>query len=196
MSQDKLRKTIRQQRRSLTPEERWQKSEMLARRIAKSHAFHTSHRIACYLAMDGEIDLTPTIEIAWAMGKEICVPVLNSHTNNKLWFAKFDENDKLVPNKYGILEPVMTKRKRVNTHSIDFVLTPLVAFDDQGNRLGMGGGYYDRSFAFLRHRQQWRKPRLMGVAYDFQRVDPLATQSWDVPLHSIATESSLVQFSK
>ena len=196
MSQNAIRKKIRQQRRTLTPEQRWQKSELLALRITKSHAFHTSRRIACYLAMDGEIDLTPTIEIAWAMGKEVCIPVLNTHKNNKLWFASFHENDKVVPNKYGILEPIMTKRKRVNTHSIDLVLTPLVAFDDQGNRLGMGGGYYDRSFAFLRHRQKWRKPRLMGVAYDMQRVDQLTTQTWDIPLHSIATESSLVQFSK
>jgi len=156
--------------------------------------FHTSRRIACYLAIDGEIDLMPIMEIAWAMGKDVCLPVLSTYNNNKLWFAKFHENDRLVPNKYGILEPVMSKRKRVSIHSIDLVLTPLVAFDDSGTRLGMGGGYYDRSFAFLKHRQKWLKPRLMGVAYELQRVDPLTVQPWDIPLNSIATESRLVAF--
>jgi len=194
MSPEKIRQKIRQQRRSLTAEERWQKSELLAYNIAKSQAFHTSRRIACYMAMDGEIDLMPIMEIAWAMGKDVCLPVLCTYHNNKLWFAKFRENDRLVPNKYGIFEPVMSKTKRVSVRSIDLVLTPLVAFDTNGTRLGMGGGYYDRSFAFLRHRQKWLKPRLMGVAYELQRVAPLTRQPWDIPLNSIATESSLVSF--
>ncbi len=193
MNREKLRKKIRQQRRDLTPEQRWQKSELLAYNIAKSHVFHNSRRIACYMAMDGEIDLMPIMEIAWAMGKEVYLPVLST-PNNKLWFAKFHVNDKVVPNKYGILEPVMTKRKRISTRAIDLVITPLVAVDAQGNRVGMGGGYYDKSFAFLRNRQKWFKPRLMGAAYDFQCVDKLTPQAWDIPLHSIATESSLEQF--
>ncbi|MGD8594123.1 MAG: 5-formyltetrahydrofolate cyclo-ligase, partial [Gammaproteobacteria bacterium] len=70
---------------------------------------------------------------------------------------------------------------------LNLVLTPLVAFDARGNRLGMGGGYYDRTFAYLRHQHRWRRPRLAGIAYDFQQVDRLERSSWDVPLSTIAT---------
>jgi len=76
--------------------------------------------------------------------------------------------------------------------ALDIALVPLVAFDDYGRRLGMGGGYYDRTFAYLRHREHWRRPKLIGVAFEFQRVAELPAQPWDVPLDGIITEKGLL----
>jgi 5-formyltetrahydrofolate cyclo-ligase len=72
--------------------------------------------------------------------------------------------------------------------ALDWIFVPVVAFDARGNRLGMGGGYYDASLAVLRHRQCWRRPRLVGLAHEFQRIDTLDVDNWDVPLHGILTD--------
>jgi 5-formyltetrahydrofolate cyclo-ligase len=78
--------------------------------------------------------------------------------------------------------------------TLDLILTPLVAFDDQGNRLGMGGGFYDRTLAYLGRRKHWKKPRLIGTAHAFQQVARLPHESWDVPLHGVVTEKALLSF--
>jgi 5-formyltetrahydrofolate cyclo-ligase len=83
----------------------------------------------------------------------------------------------------------LVHRQRIQPLALDLVLTPLVGFDHKGNRLGMGGGYYDRSFAFLLRRQNWKKPRLVGLAYDFQQLDKLPAKNWDVPLTAVATDT-------
>ena len=118
MPQNHLRKLIRQKRQALSIEQREIKSQLLADTISKSRVFLNSRRIACYLAVDGEIDLTPIMQIAWSMGKQVCLPVLGLPYENRLWFAKFYEHDPLVPNKFGIFEPIITKKKRVNARSI------------------------------------------------------------------------------
>ena len=98
----------------------------------------------------------------------------------------------MYKNRYGIPEPAHpNKARNFPLRSLDLVLMPLVGFDTQGNRLGMGGGYYDRSFAFLHRHSHWRKPHLMGTAYEFQRLSKLDAQPWDVPLDAIVTEANL-----
>ena len=82
-------------------------------------------------------------------------------------------------------------RERRYGRELDLILAPLVGFDTHGNRLGMGGGYYDRTFAYLKHRLHWQKPRLIGLAYELQRVADLANHAWDVPLQSVVTEQHI-----
>jgi 5-formyltetrahydrofolate cyclo-ligase len=84
----------------------------------------------------------------------------------------------------------------VHSRVLDVILMPLVAFDGQGNRLGMGAGYYDRTLAFLRHRRHWRKPRIIGLAYEFQRMPALPAEPWDVPLDGIITEAGFYKISR
>ena len=101
----------------------------------------------------------------------------------------FAEGTALARNRFGILEPASRRRDRARKPcAIDVVLAPLVAFDSEGNRLGMGGGFYDRTLARLGHLRHWRTPRLVGVAYDFQKVDALPAQDWDVPLDAVVSE--------
>lgn len=187
-----LRRTIRQQRRSLDDRSRAMASLQLTQHILANRHFRASKRIACYLPNDGEIDLTPLIEHLWYLGKYCYLPVLSPLGHNRLEFAPFTDSTALKLNCFGIAEPDVHARSWLSPMQLDLVITPLVAFDSKGNRLGMGGGYYDRSFAFLRHRQHWKKPRLVGVAYDFQQVTTLPVKKHDVPLGCVITDTGLI----
>jgi 5-formyltetrahydrofolate cyclo-ligase len=97
---------------------------------------------------------------------------------------------RLQENRFGIPEPCVPARALVRAQLLDLILVPLVAFDASGNRLGMGGGYYDRSLAFVAQRQHWRKPHVVGLAYEFQRVARMPANAWDVPLAAVVTNRS------
>lgn len=182
-----LRRAIRAARRNLSERERQRAAKAMAIRLARTEWFRNARHIACYLPNDGELDLTPLMERAWALGKRCYLPVLSPITGNRLWFAPWEPGEPLAGNRFGIPEPVFTDERLMPVWALDLVLTPLVAFDTDGNRLGMGGGYYDRTFAYLRRRQRWHKPRLVGVAYELQKVERLPCEPWDVPLQAVVT---------
>lgn len=186
-----LRRQMRAQRARLSPAAQAHAAFHVAQRIAHSTLFQRSQHIACYLPQRGELDPTPLMQRAWAMRKTCYLPVLSPLPGGRLWFMPYREGDPLIPNRFGIFEPCLSTACRAPPWALDLVLTPLVAFDAQGNRLGMGGGFYDKTFSFMRRRQHWRKPRLVGLAYDFQCVATLQHSSWDVPLQAIATERRL-----
>lgn len=184
-----IRRRIRLQRGALTPAERRARAERIAGRIASLGVFSRSTDIAIYLPNDGEVDLRPLLEHTLADTKRWYVPVLGLRYENRLWFMPYSCTTRTKPNRFGIPEPATRRRDRARRPwSLDMVLAPLVAFDAAGNRLGMGGGFYDRSLAFLHARRHWCKPRVVGVAYEFQRVDTLPAASWDVPLDAIVTD--------
>jgi len=188
------RKQLRARRRALTQRERLHRSHTLCRQLARQPLFLTSQRIAAYLPADGEVDPRTLIELAWRMGKQVYLPVLVPHRENRLWFARYLPDTRLVSNRFGIAEPETVHRQRISTQGLDLVLAPLVGFDAQGNRLGMGGGFYDRSLAFLQRRQHWHKPRMVGLAYDFQQLPALPAEPWDVPLSAVVTEHGCLHF--
>jgi 5-formyltetrahydrofolate cyclo-ligase len=186
-----LRQNIRQQRRSLNPTDaEWCAEQMAQRTLRHAYVLQSQH-IAAYLASDGEIDPYPLVQSLWQLGKRIYLPVLIPFSNRRLWFAEFNQGDRLIRNRYGIPEPA--QRRLIKSCALDLVLTPLVAFDCHGHRIGMGGGYYDRCFAFLRRRRHWRKPRLLGLAYDLQQQTSITPNDWDIPLDAIATETQICQ---
>jgi 5-formyltetrahydrofolate cyclo-ligase len=184
----KLRKAIRLQRRQLTLSARNLCARRLAQQVCKDPLVMNSRHIAAYLPADGEIDTNPLIEGLLALGKVLYLPILVTFSDRRLWFSAYTPGDRLVNNRFGIPEPERAHYRRIKPVSLDLVLTPLVAFDARGHRLGMGGGYYDYSFAFLNSRHHWKKPRLMGLAYEFQRLPQIDAESWDVHLNAIATE--------
>jgi 5-formyltetrahydrofolate cyclo-ligase len=188
------RKQLRRQRCALDPAERLQRSHQLCQRLTQHRLYRNSQRIAAYLSANGEVDTHPLIEHAWSVGKQVYLPVLRPFGDNRLWFARHEPATPLGKNRYHIAEPEIDHVKRVEAWALDLVLTPLVGFDEQGNRLGMGGGFYDRSFAHLLRRRHWQKPRLVGLAFDFQQVKRLPVQHWDVPLTAVATENRIIEF--
>ena len=182
-----LRKTLRQKRRQLSATQAHSSARQMARLARSERLVSNSWHISAYLANDGEIDPLPLMQDLWSMGKTLYLPVLAPFSPHELWFAQYEPGDPLVSNRFGILEPY--RRRLIKPRYLDLVLTPLVAFDTHGQRLGMGGGYYDTSFAFLGHRQHWRKPVMLGLGYDFQKQTKLSTNEWDIPLHTIVTET-------
>lgn len=185
-----LRLQKRDQRRALTLAEQADNAGQLARRVIHHSRFINCKRIACYLSNDGEIDPIYIIEQAWFQAKQVYLPVL-SPFRNSLLFAPFEPGSKMCLNKFGIPEPACHPRYWLKAQQLDLVLLPLVAFDESGNRLGMGGGFYDRSLAHLKLRRHYRKPYLIGLAHETQKTGKLSTQNWDIPLDAIATEKRI-----
>ncbi len=182
-----IRKLKRRQRRLLAPEVQQQHSESLCQNIIRHRRYRYSQNIACYLANDGEIDPTPLIEHAWFAGKNLYLPVL-SPLKNSLYFAPYNESTRFKNNRFNISEPVCKPADWIKASQLDLLLMPLVAFDTQGNRIGMGGGFYDRTLAYLQHRRYWKKPTLLGLAHDIQKAEQLEAKNWDIPLDGIITE--------
>jgi len=185
-----LRQQIRAQRRFLSIQQQKLHSYGVAKQLTRSTLFLRSQRIAFYLSADGEIDPTSILNRAHSMGKECFLPVLHKGSKKRLWFCKYQPGDKLTPNRFGINEPGHHKHPPVKPWGLDLILMPLVAFDADCNRLGMGGGYYDRTLNFLLARNRWHSPYLVGIAHDCQKVASLPIQSWDVPLQIVITEST------
>lgn len=180
-----LRQQKRAQRKDLNPALQTQHAEQLATQILQQNCFINSQHIAAYLSNDGEIDPALIIEQAWSLGKSVYLPVLSAHENSLL-FAPFEKNSRLCRNQFGIDEPDCEPKHWLKAEHMDLILLPLVAFDEQGNRMGMGGGFYDRSLENIR--QQKSSTHLIGLAHEIQKVEQLEVQRWDVPMDAIITE--------
>lgn len=192
MSQDKtqLRRVLRNRRRALADQEQCSHRTALAQRFIRCRFLLRYQRIAIYLSNDGELDPSLLAARAWDTGKKLFLPVLRGDSKQALWFAAYHSGDQLLRNRFGIYEPKLTSHAPVPPWSIDLMLLPLVGFDTKGNRLGMGGGFYDRTLAYLNQRSVWRKPMLLGVAHECQKLTNIEVQSWDVPLDGIITEQN------
>ena len=189
-NKNNLRKLIRQKRNQLNAHEQDLHAYAIAWLITRQQSFRSAKRIACYLAEDGEIDPFYIISKPWTYKKTVLLP-LYPPTGKSLFFAPYTLKTKLKVNQFGIPEPDTDPAHWVRARELSLILLPLVAFDDKGNRLGMGGGYYDRSLAFIKHRKQWHNPKLIGLAHELQKVDALSTEAWDIPLNMIATEEKI-----
>lgn len=183
-----LRRRLRAIRRSLTPAEQRQHAAGLERQLSNSLRFRRARRVAFYVAADGEIDPAPVLRAALRAGKPCYLPMLRKYRPGALWFLAYQRRTRLRPNRFGIPEPVYRHRKRVFPWGLELVLVPLVGFDPQCHRLGMGGGFYDRTLAYLRLRQHWKAPRLIGLAHECQRLERIEAQPWDIPLDAVVTE--------
>jgi 5-formyltetrahydrofolate cyclo-ligase len=142
------------------------------------------------------VSLEPTLRFLWRCGVETFLPALHRQPGQALWFIEHRKGDPLVRNRYGILEPSVTHHIPTPAWALDLILLPLVAFDATGNRLGMGGGFYDRSLAPVYNRVHAARPRLVGIAHEGQRVAKLTPMPWDIPLDAVLTETGFHPFKK
>lgn len=166
-------------------------SGIIAERLIATEFFRRAKHVGCYVASGAEVDTAIIIEMVWARNKSCYLPALIPAHQNRLWFAPFSPNTTLSTNQYGIYEPVEARRNRVLPQRLDLVIVPLVAFDRNGTRIGMGGGYYDRTFAFRRVRHIWLKPALIGLAFECQKTARIPTNNWDVRLDAVITEQTM-----
>ena len=181
---NQLRAKALRARREMDEQERAAASELICKRVIHSGFFFASHSIACYLPMEDEVDTHSIIEAAWRANKRIFVPVLREH--RKMLFRELSHKTPLVQNSFGVWEPV--DGKLISPRHLDIAITPTVAFDQNNNRIGMGGGYFDRCFAYLRHRQNWFRPKLIGVAFACQEVEEIRANPWDIRLYRIFSD--------
>jgi len=183
-----LRRGLRLLRRGLSASQQRNHARALARTLGRHPAFLRARRIGIYWPADGEIDPRPLLGLAQASRKRWHLPVLCPHPHPRLWFLTYRPDEPLRPNRFGIPEPALRNRRLRLAWSLDILLVPLVGFDAECHRLGMGGGYYDRTLSFLSRRQHWRRPRLIGIAHECQRVAELPVRPWDIPLDLVMTE--------
>jgi len=188
-----FRSQARAHRRALSPEAALRHGESLALQPGLLHLLESARTIAAYLPSDGEIDTGPLIALLWERGKHVFLPLLRFAPHKHLAFGLYRPETGLAPNQYGIPEPVGTP---VLDHpgQLDLALVPLVAFDSQGHRIGMGGGFYDRTFAYLKAPGAAPAPLLVGLAHECQRYPNLPAEPWDVPLDGVATERAFYSF--
>ena len=135
--------------------------------------------------MDDEVDPTPIIERAWRAKKRLFVPVCDTRGN--MFFRQLQPDTEIRKSYFGLWEPLAGLS--IDARKIDVVITPLVAFDNDLHRIGMGKGYFDRCFHFLRHRKNWFRPKLIGVAFDSQKVEEITPNPWDIALYGVITET-------
>lgn len=183
LSRSDLRKQLRAKRNQLTLEQQKQASESIAQQVL---ALSDDKKVmALYLANDGEISPQLAIEQLQQAGHKTLLPVMHSFRRGYLNFQLFNNSIKMVQNRFGINEPKLNATDTFALKDIDYILMPLVGFDNQGNRLGMGGGFYDRTLSKIQELQ--KRPLLVGLAHECQEVEQLPVQQWDVPIDLIIT---------
>ncbi len=191
MAISELRRSLRAKRRRLSDATQRHHAQQLAHILGKHTIFLRARHIGGYWAADGEIDPGPLLQLAQARYKTCLLPVLRPHPRRKLWFVRHTTGDPLEANHYGIPEPSLRNGRIRPPWALDLLLLPLVGFDADCNRLGMGGGYYDQTLAYLSTRIHWRRPLLVGLAHECQRVEQLEARPWDIRLDMVVTETRI-----
>jgi len=181
---DVIRNSAKQSRNALSEHQREIGSEKICAAVIRTTLFQQAKTIACYLPMNSEVDCRILIKCAWSLKKRVFVPIVKK--TSELHFAEIRPDNPTRPNKFGIEEPVGTEN--IDARELELVFTPLVAFDLLCNRIGMGGGYYDRAFSFLNEQPHTPQPKLIGLAFSCQQVPHIGASTWDIPLFRVITE--------
>jgi 5-formyltetrahydrofolate cyclo-ligase len=182
-----LRRRMRKLRRNLTPPVQAIAGRAAARKLSQLGLLRSGRRIALYVATGGELPTDALLAVATRRGCRLYLPRITSHRSRRMTFAPL--RAPFRANLYGIPEPASIANAR-SARWLDIVIVPLVAFDAAGTRIGSGAGYYDRALAHLALRRGWRRPKVIGLAYDFQRVESLERKAWDIPMNMIVTDRS------
>lgn len=189
MDRQTLRKSIREKRKAISESQQQTFAHQAAKTAMRWLETFDPKKIALYLTNDGELDTQPLINELWKMEKAVYVPVLHPFHSGYLIFLEYSSVTPMVKNQYGIFEPKLNVSKLIPVSQLDVIFTPLVAFDRLGNRMGMGGGYYDRSLAHLYDGAG--SPEIVGFAHECQRVERLPVETWDIPLSKIITPEKI-----
>ena len=184
-TRDTLRSSLREKRQELSPEQQKTAAGSLFGMLRNQNFFRVAQRIAFYQVAGGEIDPRMLLDLALSEGKSCFLPIIQQDNPEFVSFAPYDANTELVPNKWGIAEP--STSEVISPTNFDVVFVPLVGFSKDCFRLGMGKGFYDRTFSFKIFNRS-SSPMLVGLAHESQLVDSFPLESWDVRLDAVATE--------
>ncbi|OKP04204.1 5-formyltetrahydrofolate cyclo-ligase [Xenorhabdus eapokensis] len=185
-----IRKKIRQLRQNLSPEQQSQFARQAVKQAIAHPKIQQADKIALYLSFDGELDTRTLIQQLWQQNKQVYLPILHPFSQNHLLFLRYCADTPLICNRFNIEEPQLDIRQVLPISELDVMFIPLVAFDCAGQRLGMGGGFYDRTLA------KWQQQNFypIGLAHNFQLVEKLPSENWDIPLPEIITPEKVWQW--
>ena len=186
-----LREQLKLQREHLTIEESSEMSHAISQRVISSKWIREHSNVGIYHPVNGEANTLQLIDFMWSINQQVFLPIIH---NKNLLFGRLSPESKLKKNHYGIPEPSTTRSNQVSADYLDMVFVPLVAFDLNGFRIGMGSGYYDRAFEKKLAIKDLKHPVLIGLAYEFQKQECLNHQPWDVPLDMVVTELNTYKF--
>lgn len=189
-----IRNQIRKKRNAVTPSQNLILGAELNQQLIKHKLLEPHQHITCFLSFDGEVSTEQVIQYILDSNKNCYLPKLQLKTEstpNRLQFLRYKLSSKMAKNHYGI--PEVDSDDSIEIEKLDLVLFPLVAFDLNGNRLGMGGGFYDATFTTVKNLKN--RPRFIGLAHDFQQVHTVPREKWDLPLDGICTPSRFIEFS-
>lgn len=174
-----LRQIMKIKRKNLTEDQQAKAAKsIIPQALSIIHHYQSQH-IALYLPFDGEISPVPLMDILLAQGKKIYLPILHPFTSGQLLFINYHCKTSLKYNRFKIQEPILDIRNVIPLSQLEMIFTPLVACDKVGNRLGMGGGFYDRTLSQAPHIIS------VGLAHQCQQVEQLPIENWDIPLNHI-----------
>ncbi len=192
MSRAEIRTDIRNKRRALSKHQQQKAADDLLSQLCSHPKVQAAQHLAIYISNDGELNTFAFIQWCWQQGKQVYLPVIHPFSPGHLLFLHYLPDTEMVKNKYNILEPKLDVRQVCPVNSLDIIFTPLVAFTKSGDRLGMGGGFYDRTLASWYQqvtRSTLAKPYPIGLAHNCQQVDHIPCEYWDIPLPEIITPS-------
>lgn len=155
--------------------------------------FRRCRHIGLFFPVRHELDILPLMDVCRSRGKKIYLPCLHPLPFRKLYFLPFNAKGSFRINRYSIPEPDLSIHKRVSLLQLDLVVTPLLAFGAQGERLGTGGGFYDRTFAYRLKPGLLKRPRLWSIALEAQQ-QPLISNPWDIPIDGVSTEKGNTRY--
>ena len=186
-----LREHLKLKRKNLSSKESHEMSHAIFQKIIRSKWIHQHTNVGIYHPVNGETNTLQLIEFMWSINQQVFLPVINK---KNLLFGRLNPDSKLKKNRFGIPEPSITRENQVPANDLDMAFLPLVAFDLNGFRIGMGSGYYDRAFKKKLEIKDTKNPVLIGLAYEFQKQECLNHQPWDVPLDMVVTELDTYKF--
>ena len=193
LSKSEIRQLIRNKRINLSQSVKISAGINLAKQL-NSHQLLNAQHIACFLSFDGEISTQETINSLFKQQKQCYLPKLKPFKPIRLWFMPYQQDSLMSNNRYAIPEVDLAVNYAQAVSKIDVILLPLVAFDQQGRRLGMGGGFYDATLAHLKNSRH--RPKLIGLAYEAQLINDLPSDPWDMPLDGVCTNERYYSFNE
>lgn len=195
-----LRTELRQRRQGLSKTQQQLHADQACQHFFDAKLLETNfenrYKVAVFLSQDGELDTSALIQELWQLNSiDLYLPALETQPDWHMGFSRYTADSVLINNRFGIPEPDIPENQHLNGKEMDLVVMPLVGYDLKGNRLGMGGGYYDRTFAFkLQSESKTNSPLLIGWAHSCQQVNQLPSEPWDVPLDGIINETGFIRF--
>jgi 5-formyltetrahydrofolate cyclo-ligase len=192
-----LRRQLRAIRKAVPDKTRRHAGQALVRFALRRRLLAANKRIGFYMPANGEIDVMPLLNRAYAMGVQCFLPIVPGRGQLKMWFSRLEHQPHLPRhwrvNRFGIPEYHAPCGQRLRVSKLQRVFMPMLGFDARGYRIGMGGGYYDASLSFRAFRKAWRAPTLIGVAFSAQQAERIPNDPWDVPLDGVLTEQGLIR---